>query len=450
MVEQATEVERELGTFHLNKLGVIVKWKGEKKKSRIIWDLRESKINQRCDQGERVILPRLLDVVHACLEMMRRGKCPVLAAVDIQDAFHNIPAGRDERFTVAQAKLRSGPAHIIYDVLVFGAKSSPTIWGRYAAFLGRTLAACIPSMSSQIYVDDPIFILEADKAVQTLTKALLWTELLGYPVKLSKAAAGDEVDWIGARLAIHGTEGLDVSIPEEKVKTLLTDIEKVLKAPVVGTRQLRSLAGSLSFVAGLVPVMRPFLAPLWAALAKDSADDCGSKGKGDRPKSRTAGKLVHVKRIAGALHWIAALLRGEHGELKRTFFAEKRELEWELATDACPWGIGGVLYHKHRPVRWFASELTPELLAKFKASKGDPGFNTLWEAIALLIACRLWLCRLEMHQGQVRVKSDNVGALQMLLKLGTSSNALAAVAREIALDLAAKNYRLSELVHVRA
>ena len=417
VVSHPVEVGKEVGNFFLNKLGVVVKWKGDKKKARIIWDLRESKVNDRCDQGERIILPRLLDVVQSCLMVMRKGKTPVLAAVDIQDAFHNIPAGSDKRFTVAQADLEEGPMHVIYDVLVFGAKSSPTIWGRYAAFLERTLAACVPEMEAQIYVDDPIFVLEGDsteEAARTLTKALLWTELLGYPIKLSKAAAGSEVDWIGARLCIEGQEKVVVRIPRDKVETLSTEIQRILKAPVVGVRQLRSLAGSLSFLAGLVPLMRPFLAPLWGALAKDSANDCATKDEGSHPKSRGAGKLIHVKRIAGALHWIASLLRGEHGEMKRTFFAEQKNPEWELATDACPWGIGGVLYYKHEPKRWFASELTPALLDN-KASKGDPGHNTLWEAVALLVACRPWLPRLDLHQGVVRVKSDNVGALQTLL-----------------------------------
>ena len=52
----------------LNKLGVVVKFQGpdNKKKSRIIWDMRESGVNQRCDPSERILLPRL---------MGRRSRC---------------------------------------------------------------------------------------------------------------------------------------------------------------------------------------------------------------------------------------------------------------------------------------------------------------------------------------------------------------------------------------
>ena len=44
-----------------------------------------------------------------------------------------------------------------------------------------------------------------------------------------------------------------VSIPEDKVSSLVTTCEEFLKKPVIGTRALRFLAGWLAFVAGLVP-----------------------------------------------------------------------------------------------------------------------------------------------------------------------------------------------------
>ena len=212
----------------------------------------------------------------------------------------------------------------------------------------------------------------------------------------------------------------------------------------MGTRQLRSFAGGMSFVAGLVPVLRPFLAPLWAALAKVATNDGGPK-IGNR--SRVAGKLVHVKRIAHSLHWIRALLLNEYGGLERRFNANLKDEGWELVTDACPWGIGGVLYKNGEPRRWFSSPLAPEVLRKFKASAGDPAFNTAWEALALLVALRLWLTGCPRNIA-VRVKSDNVGALRMLLNLTSQSDTMAIIAREVALDVAAGNYQLHELVHI--
>ena len=39
---------------------------------------------------------------------MREGRRPILAAVDIQDAFHNIPAGKDKKFTMALTEMEDG------------------------------------------------------------------------------------------------------------------------------------------------------------------------------------------------------------------------------------------------------------------------------------------------------------------------------------------------------
>ena len=96
----------------LNKVGVIVKDKitqsGVTRKARIIWDMRESHINSLCSQGERIILPKVTDVVSDAIDIFRAGGTPSFVAVDIRDAFHNIPAGRDRAFTAAAINTPEG------------------------------------------------------------------------------------------------------------------------------------------------------------------------------------------------------------------------------------------------------------------------------------------------------------------------------------------------------
>ena len=78
MVKTMEEAEEELGRKpHLNKLGVVVKFNEQGvKKSRIIWDLKESGANAQRNQGERIILPRLLDLASGALKAFRMGKEP--------------------------------------------------------------------------------------------------------------------------------------------------------------------------------------------------------------------------------------------------------------------------------------------------------------------------------------------------------------------------------------
>lgn len=213
VLTQAREGQETPGeTPILDKLGVVVKFSGSgtevKKKSRIIWDMRESRVNDKCDPAERIILPRLMDVVAETLRKQKAHELPTFAAVDIQDAFHNIPSGSDKKYTAAKVAMEDGiEAFIIYDVLVFGSKSSPTIWGRFAAYLGRILCSVIPEIGVQIYVDDPIFILPNDKEqpVHLLTLTLLLLKIFGYLVKLEKADAGSRVKWIGASRGRNGS-----------------------------------------------------------------------------------------------------------------------------------------------------------------------------------------------------------------------------------------------------
>ncbi len=100
-------------------------------------------------QGERVILPRLTELVEDIGELAgpgRSGAHMALIGADIMDAFHQIPLHPAERrFTLELINSR------VYEfrVLVFGSGSAPTVWGRFAAFLGRTgqanRACCEPS-----------------------------------------------------------------------------------------------------------------------------------------------------------------------------------------------------------------------------------------------------------------------------------------------------------------
>ena len=58
---------------------------------------------------------------------------------------------------------------------------------------------------------------------------------------------------MGARISCNDAEkAVVVTLPPNKVQALLRDTEKFLNKPVIGARELRSYAGALSFVAGLV------------------------------------------------------------------------------------------------------------------------------------------------------------------------------------------------------
>ena len=204
-------------------------------------------------------------------------------------------------------------------------------------------------------------------------------------------------------------------------------------------KALASLAGGLSFVAGLVPHLRPFLDSFWAALSSPSRGGITNDGA-----SAHSGRLIHVRRIEKALQWVAALLGEREVPLVRIFKVAHPEVTAEITTDASPWGLGGVLRLNGNIAGAFAEQLSTEVLNKFNAVKGDPKHTTLWEGLALLVAFRLWLPGLGFG-AVVRVKSDSLSSLLMLSKGKAKSLELNCIAREIALDQALQLYRLTFL-----
>ena len=250
---------------------------------------------------------------------------------------------------------------------MFGSISSPTLWGRFAAWLSRSLMAACPHLRVQTYVDDPLITYDqADPNWKYhLGAGLLWFAVTGFPIKLSKPDAGAHVTWIGASIeTLDEMQATRVTIPKEKIQELLKTCDGFMSRPDVGRRQLRSFAGALSFVAGVVPHVRPFLATV-VAQANDGM--------------KTPGKLVHTRRIGKALKWIAAFLRGE-SDLTRTVRAHRVQSTATVITDASTHGMGGVLFQDGKPTEFFSLPIPGEFIPRFRASTGDPKHMALWEA----------------------------------------------------------------------
>ena len=176
---------------------------------------------------------------------------------------------------------------------------------------------------------------------------------------------GKTLEWVGARLTCDDdSQAVTVSLPRAKTEQLLQDTDRHLTRPVIGARELRSYAGALSFVAGLVPHLRPFLASFWAALSKHAITDDGLP-------CVKARKLIHVRRIAPALRWIRALLASST-TLERIFYANPPVSDLELVTDAPPWGIGGVCRLRGQAVGYFYSHLPASSSQSLVQSEDSP------------------------------------------------------------------------------
>ena len=373
------QVEKSLGTEEIvmNRLALISKLRPDGSwKYRLVWDLRRSRVNMAILQGERVVLPRLLDLVRDVQQIATESTPTFLMGTDVTEAFHQVPLHPASRRT--QWHQLPACSTYVFRVLVFGSGSAPTVWGRYGAFLGRSTAAILGAdpVRRQVYVDDPIYAAAGRprEAARFLAVALLWARVAGLPLSGKKKECGNTLRWIGAQVTVEA-DAVTISIPEDNGLELVTTTRSLLSSNVCGARKLRSFVGLFSFYAGLIPFLRPFLSGIWAVLPHHSEGVTRRSG------------LIHTKRIRTPLLWLHAFFSSLVENLIRRYpFVGRSVHRYTIVTDASPWGIGGVLYVKSAAVAYFSDELHLCELNRFRARIGESAFTALWKSLAL----RLW------------------------------------------------------------
>ena len=292
-------------------------------------------------------------------------------------------------------------------------------------------------MRLQVYVDDPIYAAAGQprEAARYLAVALLWARVAGFPLSWKKTECGSSLRWIGAQVMVEA-DAVSISIPEDKASELVTATRTLLSSNVCGARKLRSFAGLVSFYAGLIAFLRPFLSGVWAVLPHHS------EGVARRPG------LTHTKRVRTSLLWLHAFFSSLVGNPVRRYpFAGRSVHRFTIVTDASPWGIGGVLYFISAAVAYFSDELHPCDLNRFRARIGEFAFTTVWESLAILVALRLWR-PLFAYFDAAGVRSDSHGSLSALASLSTLSASLHLIVCEIALDTALADCALTSLTHI--
>ena len=426
-------------------------------KLRLIVDMRRSGLNEHVVLNERILLPRLRDVVKDVMSLQAqqssKGEEGVeLAVVDFVDAYQTIGVHPDEQRHQVIAGFDG--AYYIMKSVAFGGAGSPLIWGRAAAFLGRSGQAlfCPSEARLEIYVDDPVVVLRGSPVQRTrnFTILLLWWLALGPDLSWNKIQRGNTVRWIGAEISVESPTQATITLPAEFIKKLLDGIDTTIGVKnwsgdvtsVTGTTQLavlRNLAGRASWAAGIVPCFGAMLEPIWAVLAEYLAKD-----------QQPAEAQVPRCRIAFACSWLVMVLRRQVGALRVTYQMDMyfAEPAFVITVDASPWGLGGFCEYKGRPIGWFADQIHACDIEKFGIEVGSHLFQTLLEALAVLVAVRCWAQVWKGSRSTLRVRSDSLSTLGAVNKLRSKRPGLATVMRELALDCSEGTYTLQILEHL--
>ena len=286
--------------------------------------------------------------------------------------------------------------------------------------------------SLQTFVDDPLGTLtgsERQRNTYIAMVVLVWSAL-GFPLAFKKGQRGYEIVWIGATLRVMAS-GLEASIKKSILDELRAHVLEILKSNAVSRKMLRSSAGRCNHVSTLLWPWRPFLQSLRAALSA--------------PSSGAPRNCVWVRQIRVSMYWTKAFLEGTSGSLHRTFVLDtymNAGVLVEITLDASPWGLGGILQENGQIVSWYACELSEFDFKFFDFRIGEAAGQQCWEALAALVALRVWKTRWRDQRVRLTVRGASVSMLTVLMKFKapTKSRSLGIVAREVALDVAEAVY----------
>ena len=144
--------------------------------------------------------------------------------------------------------------YVEYETVLFGGGGSPRVWGRAAAFLGRSGQALFSTGETriQVYVDDPCTVWRGTLPVRSWNKVILflWWLVVVPAVSWKKLQFGWQVKWIGVQVQLE-EKAVVITLPDKFIAELL--VEQLLLAAAVPTGRLRKPAGRAEWAASVVP-----------------------------------------------------------------------------------------------------------------------------------------------------------------------------------------------------
>ena len=150
-----------------------------------------------------------------------------------------------------------------------------------------------------------------------------------------------------------------------------------------------------------------------------------------------------TRQIFTALCWIHLFLTEAAGTISRTFLWSRfydTDHSVVITTDASPYCIGGFVSVNGVVTEYFADHISPTGCKILQREHGSHEGQQAFEALALLVAFRLWKPLLLHFRACITFRADNVGVLTVIAVGKGKGHSLETVARELALDLAACDY----------
>ena len=453
-------VEANLQSGTASKMALILKEKPDgSTKRRIILDLRRSAGNSRSEVGERIVLPRIVDVVSMLRALWRtKTRKPLnieddfeFACIDLSDAFCHFSVHRDElRHCVSPNE--TGDGALLWTAMLFGFKAAPLIMGRLSSALGRLLTSlCRPSEAQlQVYIDDVIIGIMGDKdsRERLLACFLMTAAAFGVQINLKKGERGRRTQWIGCMIEVPPPElnhpdAVVLSVSAQMIETVLETLQSWQGRGMAAVKDLRSVTGRLSWMAGVIPRMRWIVNVFYGTLSqvdREQAPGQDEKRATNRSDPRDKTGLFHVKRLGGADQWILKLLKSPGSKMIRIEQLHQPPVTRGIITDASPKGWGAILVKVHddegedlEPIEALEALISKEEAELLSVEFGEASSQAVMETYAILRAIDKW--GKDLSGRGVLIRADSTVALAMMQRLSSTNKVLNFLAAEITLRL---------------
>lgn len=246
-----------------------------------------------------------------------------------------------------------------------------------------------------------------------------------------KILRGFELEWIGVKLAIpHGLpRSFEVELAADKVDKLKEALRGLLDQPMVPVKILQRTTGVLGWLSSIIPEVRPWLAMLWAVLTQALHQE-GPK----RERTRERKGLVFRRQLEHAARFLLALLCNLNGPtLRHTYRLQPQEVRWfKIETDACPTGMGAVLYFVGKPLMFWADTISDADLGLLKAER-IPDYQTEFEMYTIFLSLKVFL-PLVLQPFAIFLRTDNSASLHACLTYKAKSPLLTHLTAEFMLE----------------
>lgn len=374
-----------------------------------------------------------------------------LSLLDIHDAFTVFPVSHKELCHTLSPSTRSKEL-LMFQALLFGYKVAPLLYSRFAAMLGRLLQSGVPGEAgvSQIYLDDTIWAFQGDLSSRTSSLAFVLNTVaaLGGRVSLGKGARSHQVTWVGVQLTLVDADNLVVGLPVKFINDLIGVLEGWCKgyAPL---KELRTVAGKLSWMGGVLPRCRWTTSVCYAVLTQELREGEEGETSGVKKASRSRPGLFAVKRLEMARKWLLGYLRlALTRPMRKVYLGPKLPAEIVLTTDASPEALGAMLVLNGRPVAAVFSLVEEEDADQLLFDKGQSSSQAVLEILAVLMALKHWANKFFSARMQLQLQSDSTAALAWSQKLSGSSPGINFLGSELGLVLEEIGVEELQPVHV--